>query len=154
MSKKNLTNAIVFKGRRPKAKKNDEFRIDALKIPRDVAQQLIQGFQQQNGQSGTSASSPSQIVTETGIPLKGFFIDRNSLDSILADAAYVGLSVYIAKHPDHQHSNDMVYTIVFAGAKPNPAWIAGSSTTTEYLNDGDIYEYVDPCPTACGDLGN
>ena len=117
-------------------------------ITTQLAASLIQEYQAQN----STPTGPS-IMTPDGQYLKGFFIDRQSLETILSNPAFVGLSVYLAKDPNFVGSKTNVFTLVFAGAEPNPNWVEGSTTTTAYINPGDVYDFTIPCPPYCGTLG-
>ncbi|MCR8561809.1 hypothetical protein KXD93_29405 [Mucilaginibacter sp. BJC16-A38] len=88
---------------------------------------------------------PNAINAPAG-PFKGFFIDADSLKIILSDPTFTGISFWIGKHLDHPGTTDKVLSIYFTGAKPNPA------APPQFDNPGDVYEYVNPCPTACGNL--
>jgi hypothetical protein len=108
-----------------------------------LAKSLIQEFQQQN-----AAPSGPGLKTPDGPYLNGFFIDRQSLDAILSNPAVVGISLYLAKNPGFVGSPDNIFTLVFAGAEPNNA----PNPATPYVNNGDIYNQIPPCPPWCGTL--
>lgn len=80
--------------------------------------------------------------------LNGFFIDRTVLESILNNPDAVGLSIYLAKHPDFSGKPDNVFTLTIAAAELNTE----SGATTPYVNKGDIYCESPPCPPWCGKL--
>jgi hypothetical protein len=108
-----------------------------------VAKSLIKEFQQQNASSNGPA-----IKTSDGQYLNGFFIDRESLDAILSNKNFVGLSVYLAKHPDFLGNPENIFTLIFAGAEPNNE----PGAKTAYVNNGDVYDQLPPCPPYCGSL--
>ncbi|MGZ3927426.1 MAG: hypothetical protein ACXVJG_10765, partial [Mucilaginibacter sp.] len=64
-------------------------------IDPELAKSLIQEFRTQN-----KASAEHALKTADGQHLHGFFINRESLESILKDEKNVGIHVYLAKHPD------------------------------------------------------
>ena len=111
-----------------------------------LAKILIKNYQEQN-----SAPSGPALKTPDGQYLNGFFIDRECIEAVLKNPAVTGLSLCLAKQPDNQDSKENIFTIVFAGAEPNPDWTEGSNTV-RYLNSGDAYEYTLPCPPFCSSL--
>jgi hypothetical protein len=117
-------------------------------IDPQLATSLIQEYQAQN----STAAGPA-MMTPDGKFLNGFFIDRQSLEAILNNPNFVGISLYLAKDPNNVGSKENIFTIVFAGAEPNPNWVQGSTTATPYLNTGDPYDNLFPCPPYCGSLG-
>jgi hypothetical protein len=88
----------------------------------------------------------SNVILAPAGPLKGFYVDADSLKAVLSDPTFTGISFWIGKHLDHPGTTDKVLSIYFTGAKPNPA------APPQFDNPGDVYEYVNPCPTACGNL--
>ena len=112
----------------------------ASKIDPTLAKSLIKEFQQQNSTTGGPA-----LKTQDGSLLNGFFIDRQSLDSILADPKIAGLSLIFAKHPDAAGEKDNKFTLVFTGVVPNDA----PDATTPYISSGDAYDNMQPCPPWC-----
>ena len=107
-----------------------------------LAKSLIKEFQEQN-----RASANAGLKTPDGSFMNGFFVDRQSLDSILKDPNIVGISFHYAKHPDFEGKAGNYFTAVFAGAVPAPA---GSATT--YAVSGAVYDMVAPCPPACSSI--
>ncbi|CAN5189760.1 hypothetical protein BH09BAC6_BH09BAC6_17890 [soil metagenome] len=116
-------------------------------IDPQLAKTLIKNYQEQNSSAGGPA-----LKTAYGQFLNGFFIDRESLEAALKNPACTGLSLHFAKHPEHQDSKENVFTIVFAGAEPNPEWNEEAENTPKYLNNGDAFEYMTPCPPDCSTL--
>jgi hypothetical protein len=116
----------------------------ASKIDPKLAKSLIQEFRNQN----KSAPAEHAWKTPDGQHLHGFFINRESLEDILKDKENVGVHVYLAKHPDFTGKPDKVHTIALTGAKPNMA----PNATTPYVNDGDVYDMIPPCPPVCGTM--
>jgi len=114
----------------------------ASPIDRALAKSLIKEFQEQN-----RAAAGAGIKTPDGSFMNGFFIDRESLDSILKDPNIVGISFHYAKHPDFAGKAGNFYTMVFAGAVPAPA---GSATT--YAVSGSVYDFIQPCPPNCSGM--
>jgi hypothetical protein len=115
-------------------------------IDRTLAKSLIKEYQNQNAAQGGPC-----LVTPTEDFLSGYYIDRQSLEAILKNPAFTGLSVYLAKHPNYVGSKENCFTIVFAGAQPNVNFTAGGDVPP-YTNPDDLYEYLDNCPPACGDV--
>jgi len=113
-------------------------------IDLELAKSLIKEFQKQN----VSPGGPD-LKTPDGQHLKGFFIDRQSLDTILSDPACVGLSLHLAKHPDAIGSNENKFTIAIAGAQLN----TGINPKTPYERVGHVWDLLNPCPPYCTDLG-
>lgn len=66
----------------------------ALTIERNLAKKLIASYREQNTEPGGVG-----LKTPDGQFLNGFFIDRDSLDIILANPDVVGVSVHLANHP-------------------------------------------------------
>jgi hypothetical protein len=112
-------------------------------IDKTVAKALIASYRQQN-----SASGGTGLLTQDRQFLNGFFIDRASLDTILANPDVVGISVNLARHPAFPTGTDRIFTIVFGGAQPNPAYVAGG-TAAPYVNNLDVWDQVEPCPPVC-----
>lgn len=135
------------------------------KIDKTHAKQLHKLFAQQN---------KNHMMTHEGKPLKGFYIEREHLEEILSDKGFTGIHFYLGKHPDHQNTDDNVFTLVYTGARPNPNYKpgggkiryggpgdpvnggddTGNGGSTPYTNDGDCYDMANPCPDHCGTLGN
>jgi hypothetical protein len=113
-----------------------------------LAKTLVKMYQKQNSSPGGPA-----LMTPDKQFLNGYYIDRECLDEILSNPDFVGLSVYLAKHPDYTDSSENIFTIVCAGAEPNPQY-SETSNGSPYINTGEMYEYVDPCPAKCGSIGN
>ena len=106
------------------------------------AQSLIQEFRNQN-----KAAAEHAWKTPEGHHLHGFFVSRESLENLLKDKENAGIHVYLAKHPDFTGKADKVHTLAMVGAKPN---VAGAATP--YVNDGDVYDMLPPCPPWCGTM--
>jgi|GEM_PF-555557 len=115
-------------------------------IDRTLAKSLIKEYQNQNAAKGGPC-----LVTSTEDFLTGYYIDRQSLEAILKNPAFTGLSVYLAKHPDYVDSKENCFTIVFAGAQPNVNFTADGDVAP-YANPGDLYEFTGVCPPDCGDV--
>jgi hypothetical protein len=110
----------------------------------ESAKSLIDEYKKQNAAPGGPA-----IKTHEGHNLNGFFLDRESLEHILSNPKVVGVSLHLAKHPDHAGSPNNHFTMLYAGAEPN----TGPTATTAYVNKGVIYSGP-PCPTACSSIDN
>ena len=115
----------------------------ASKIDLALAKSLIKEFQQKNSADGGPA-----LKTPDGSLIDGFFIDRQSLDSILSDPKIVGISLHYAKHPDFAGKPGNIFTLVFAGAVPNTE----PGATTPFVSSGDIFDQMQPCPPNCNNL--
>ncbi|HEY2582116.1 MAG TPA: hypothetical protein VGI43_09920 [Mucilaginibacter sp.] len=109
-------------------------------IDPESAKSLIQEYQQQNAAPGGPANK-----THEGRHLNGFFLDRASLEHLLSNPNTAGVSLYLAKHPDHVGSPENRLTLLYSGAEPNTA--ADASST--YVNTGPMYGGTPPCPTYC-----
>ncbi|HZX58503.1 MAG TPA: hypothetical protein VFE54_07245 [Mucilaginibacter sp.] len=86
-------------------------------------------------------------LTGTQGPFYGFYIDAGPLRTMLTkDTTLVGVSFYIGMDPIPTSASDNEVTVYYTGAKnmlkPPP----------RFQNSPDVYEYVLPCPTACGTL--
>ena len=88
----------------------------ASKIDPKVAQNLIKEFRDQN-----KSSSEHALKTPEGQHLHGFFVDRETMENILADKDNAGMHVLLAKHPDFTGKDDKVHTALVMGSKPNTA---------------------------------
>lgn len=104
----------------------------ASPIDPTLAKSLIKEFRDQNKASGEHA-----LKTPEGQHLHGFFIERETMEKILADKDNAGMHVLLAKHPDFAGKNNKVHTALVMGVKPNTA----PGAATPYMSDGEI------CPT-------
>jgi hypothetical protein len=111
-------------------------------FPRAKAIQNITDFQTLNQAAGTSG------IQGTSGAFNGFYIDAPSLNAILADKSLTGISFYLGKHPDHPGTTDKILSVYFTGAKTNP----NAPPQFDNPTTSDVYEYVLPCPPACGNL--
>jgi hypothetical protein len=111
-----------------------------------LAKSLIKEYQQQNAAAGGPG-----LLTPTKQPINGYFIDRQSLETLLSNPNVAGISLHFAKHPDFAGKQDNVFTLAFAGAEPNTNTAAG--TTSSYVCTGPIFDNILPCPPNCTDLG-
>ena len=109
------------------------------------AQSLTQEYQKQNA----SATGPG-LITPTGKFLNGYFVDRQSLETLLSNPDVVGVSFELAKDPAFVGMPENVFTLVYAGARINTD---PSPQATPYVNTGDIYSGTPPCPSFCITLG-
>ena len=109
------------------------------KIDPELAKSLKKEFQDSNEAAGEHAWK-----TADGHFLKGFYIDRESIESLLKDEKVAGIHVYFAKHPDFVGKPDKVHTLTVSGSVPN-------STPGEapFVATGDVISNVPPCPTMC-----
>ena len=119
-----------------------------------LAKKLIEEFRTQNAAAGGPA-----LKTKDDVHLHGYFIDRQSLETILSDPKVVGVHVYFAKHHECVGHKENKFTIVFTGSEPNPKFDTASTADgkagankgiTPYLHSGDMYNYTGTCPTDCG----
>ncbi|MDB5025099.1 MAG: hypothetical protein JWP78_2854 [Mucilaginibacter sp.] len=113
------------------------------KIDPTLAKSLIKEFQQEN-----KASAEHALKTPDGQHLNGFFIDRESLETILNDQKNVGIHLFIAKHPDFTGKPDRAHTLVFTGSEPNTE----PDAKTPYVSSGIVYHDTPICPPFCTDL--
>jgi hypothetical protein len=112
----------------------------ASKIDPGKAQSLIQEYRNQN-----KAAGDNSWKTPDGQHLNGFFIDRESLESLLADKKNAGIHVHFAKHPDFSGKPDNVNTVVYSGSAPNTQ----PGASTPYVSNGITYSAEFPCPPWC-----
>lgn len=112
----------------------------ASKIDPTLAKSLIQEFQKQNQESAEHAWK-----TPDGQHLNGFFVDRESLETILKNKEVAGIHFHFAKHPDFTGKADKVHTMTMTGSVPNTA----TAAATPYVSDGNVYDYLSPCPPVC-----
>jgi hypothetical protein len=115
----------------------------ASKIDPTLAKSLITEFRTQN-----KAAAEHALKTPEGHDFHGFFINRESLESILSDPKVVGISLHHAKHPDFAGKKANVYTTVMVGAVPNTA----PNAATPYVSSGDYYDQMPICPPICTSL--
>lgn len=112
----------------------------ASKIDPGQAKSLIQEFKTQNEASGDYAWK-----TPDGQYLRGFFLDRESLEEMLKNDEVVGVHVYFAKHPDFSGKPDCVNTIIYMSAELNP-----EPGEPPYINTDDCWcGPPPPCPPFC-----
>jgi hypothetical protein len=104
------------------------------------AQSLIQEYRLQNAAPGGPA-----ITTHEGHLLNGYFLTRESLESILSNPKAVGVSLHLAKHPDFKGLPGNHFTVLCAAAEPNTA----PDAKTRYINTGDFSDPPPPCPPSC-----
>lgn len=109
-----------------------------------LAKGLIQEYKQQN-----ASDDGPQILTPDDQLLSGFFIDRESLEALLANPNVVGVSINLAKHPDFLGNEGNYFTILYSGAELNTQ----INAQTPYINTGDICGGPPPCPPYCTDIG-
>jgi len=112
----------------------------ASKIDPELAKSLKQEFHSRNKAAGEHA-----LKTPEGHHLKGFFIDRETLESILKNEKAAGIHVHLAKHPDYAGKDDHVNTLLVSGSELNTQ--AGAATP--YVSTGETYSNSLPCPPWC-----
>jgi hypothetical protein len=112
-------------------------------IDPESAKSLIKEYQQHNAAPGGPA-----IKTPDGHLLNGYFLDRQSLETILSNPKAVGVSLHLAKHPDFKGSDSHHFTILYAAAETNTA----ADATTPYVNTGNISVCDPPCPPFCSTI--
>jgi hypothetical protein len=112
-------------------------------IDPESAKSLIQEYRQQNSSDGGPG-----IKTTEGHFLHGYFLDRESLETILKDPNVQGVSLHLAKHPDSVGSEHNHFTLLWTGAEPNTQ----AGATAKYVNKGAIFQGTPPCPTVCGEI--
>jgi len=132
-------------GRKDTSGRPKDFKDTQDTIPRQMAMDNISLFRKKF----QPASYPTIKGSEG--PFNGFFIDKASLDSIFAKNPNVtGISFYLGIHPYWAGSSSTqdVLSIYYTGAIHNPTPLY----RFENPASSPIYEYVNPCPTACGSL--
>ena len=112
----------------------------ASKIDPKVAQNLIKEFRDQNKSSGEHA-----LKTPEGQHLHGFFVDRETMENILADKDNAGMHVLLAKHPDFTGKDDKVHTALVMGSKPNTA----PGAAAPFVSHGETFGPTPVCPPVC-----
>ncbi len=119
-----------------------------------LAKSLIQEYRTQNVSEGGPA-----LKTKEDAHLHGYFIDRQSLDTILSDPKVAGIHFYLAKHHECAGHKENKFTLVFTGSESNPKFdkVSAEAGKTEvnkgvtpYLHSGAMYNYTEQCPTVCG----
>ncbi len=119
-----------------------------------LAKSLIQEFRTQNAAAGGPA-----LKTKDDAHLHGYFIDRQSLETILSNPKVAGIHLYLAKHHECVGHKENKFTLVFTGSEPNPKFDktsadAGKTEANKgiapYIHRGDMYEFVPTCPPTCG----
>ena len=114
-------------------------------IDRTVAQNNIAQYRKLN--QPTTTSIPT-IQCTTG-PFNGFYIDTATFNKILSsDKTLSGVSFYIGVHPYYAGQGKSILSIYLTGARP----LSNGTAQFENPANSPVYEYVDPCPTACGTL--
>src|SRR5579862_1748367 len=111
----------------------------AKQLDPEKAKSLIQEFRNQNRAAGDHAWK-----TPDGHHLNGFFIDRESLETILKNEKVAGIHVSFAKHPDFEGKPDNVHTIAVSGSVPTQPGAA-----TPYASTQESYCGFPPCPPFC-----
>lgn len=135
--------------------RNFTLRLSKVKSPIDstLASKMRREFRKDFNGHGLRAGNKK--------PLKGFYVDRQFLDTLLKDPYCEGISFYFGKNLE---TNDKSYMLMFNAAKTieEPIKRSGASmlmyrssnanaraaSLTDY---GEIYDHVDPCPDRCGD---
>lgn len=116
----------------------------AIIIDLHLAKTLVKEFQHKN----SSPAGPA-IITPDNRFLKGFFLDRESLELLLSNPEVKGINVQLAQHPDFIASAQNQFTLVYCAAQENVDDIGNEP----YINNGDIYCGPPPCPPFCTRLG-
>ena len=112
----------------------------ASKIDPGLAKSLKQEFRNRNKAAGEHA-----LKTPEGHNLNGFFIDRETLESILKNEKAAGIHIHLAKHPEYTGKTEHVNTMLVSGSAPNTK----PGAVTPYVSTGDTYASVYPCPPWC-----
>jgi hypothetical protein len=102
-------------------------------ISPEDARRLIQEYQNQNAAAG----GPNLKAT-TGELLKGFFVDKSSLNDITSDPNNNGIILYLAKDPDNEGSKENNFILAYTGVETN----------AKSLSSGTIYG-TPTCPPTC-----
>lgn len=108
------------------------------KIESELAKKIIKEYNDQN-----AAVPESALKTKDDENLKGFFIDKETLETILNNADCEGIHVMLAKHPDFIGSEKHIFNILITGANTN------SSTSNTIAANTDIFGPGPTCPTVC-----
>jgi hypothetical protein len=112
----------------------------AQQLDPEKSKSLIQEFRNQNKAAGDHAWK-----TPEGHHLNGFFIDRESLESLLKDEKVAGIHVSFAKHPDFEGKPDNVHTIAVSGSIPNTQ----PGAATPFTSTAQCLCNYPPCPPLC-----
>jgi hypothetical protein len=125
--------------------KENSFKLSAPLTDIDpiLAKKMIESFVIENG------SSSLPLLTSTSEKLKGFYIDRQSLQKALSSTRATGVSFYLGKVIG---GAPRTYTLIYMGAKQQ-----GPDTAPDITNslDRDVnppQDYIKPCPTHCGNF--
>jgi hypothetical protein len=108
-------------------------------IDPELAASLINEYRQQNAVTGDTG-----LLTPDLQSLNGYFIDRESLESLLDNPNVVGINLMLAKDPDFVGHPRKVFTVLFAGAEKNRR-----DGSAPYVNTGNICGPPPPCPPMC-----
>jgi hypothetical protein len=86
------------------------------------------------------------IVSETGKYIKAFNIDVDVIDALKAHIGttnFLGIRVYFGVKGRNATTKEPYYTLIIVGRKK----VANGEE--DHLKDGEIYDYVLPCPENC-----
>ncbi|HTI60335.1 hypothetical protein [Mucilaginibacter sp.] len=105
-----------------------------------LASRLKKEFRDRNKAAGEHA-----LKTPDGSNLNGFFISRETLESILKNEKVAGIHVHLAKHPDYSGKDDHVNTLLVSGSEPNTQ----EGAAKPYVSTGETHSDSLPCPPWC-----
>ena len=108
-------------------------------IDRETAKKLIAEYKEQN----TAASGPA-LKTPDGKNLEGFFLDIETLQTILGNPDCDGIHIMLAKDPNFIGSKENIFNILIMESNTG----SDSDITTEVTN-ADIYGPTPTCPHVC-----
>lgn len=114
------------------------------------AQKCIDEFRKRN-----AASLTPLLSSNNSAPLKGFYVDTIALKDILKNKKFNGISFYLAKSHSKLGVDSNFYSLILTGARRilKPGLPSGSKPSdSTYVNEAPYWNYIDPCPTVCGDL--
>jgi hypothetical protein len=123
-----------------------------IRITPGNAATMMAAFRKQN-----DSALFGRLETDSNQNLHGFWIPKAVLDTILERPGLNvnGLRIYLGKRSDAP-KNKRAFSLILLGTSGPKNSLYGaidSNTDLDSTND-PIYDHVDPCPNACGDLNN
>jgi hypothetical protein len=90
---------------------------------------------------------PDCLRFPDGRIMKGFRIGKDQIESMLEIDGFKDLFVFFAVHPYTKNMaiNSQRFTLVFAPLKA----VSATDIYGQIVEEGPLYEYVDPCPDKC-----
>jgi hypothetical protein len=109
------------------------------------AKGMIKDFRTENERS------PFPLLTVKKEPLRGFYIDRPSLEDALKAPGATGISFYFARADGT--TAEKTYTLVFIGANNRGTDAVPDITNNDGTKgENQAQDYIKPCPDHCGDF--